>query len=295
MNNEEDNLEIKEDTKTYKTQKSRKKTKTEVSLEPLKETRQKSKKKNKLEVILEPETKEEEDVFEIIISPDIISEAITEDILEPILEPKIIVEDILEAVLEPIPEPKIIIEDILEPILETIMNPEHILEPKIVLEDILELITIPENINLETINKPLCDTILNGDSETDFLNKIEFLLYYIKCSIGGSGIITSINIVSIVNNLIHNVEKYDTLKGQDKKMLIINTLKKYINEQNSNYCENTEENLLEKKLLLMFIDNTLSQLIDTIVYAINGKNKFIKTKQTTLYTAIKKLFCYNKN
>jgi type I restriction enzyme M protein len=62
MNNEEDNLEIKEDTKTYKTQKSRKKTKTEVSLEPLKETRQKSKKKNKLEVILEPETKEEEGI-----------------------------------------------------------------------------------------------------------------------------------------------------------------------------------------------------------------------------------------
>jgi hypothetical protein len=177
-------------------------------------------------------------------------------------------------------------EPILEPILESIINIEPILESIINIEPILEDILEPIS------NIPLShEIILKNDYETDLLNKTDYLSNYVKCSIGESGILTSLNIVSIVNKLIHNVEKYDKLKGSEKKMLILDTLKKYNNDQNCNYSENNIKDLLEKQLLFIFIDNTLPQLIDTIVSAINGKNKFIKTKQKPIFVLLKKLFC----
>ena len=75
-------------------------------------------------------------------------------------------------------------------------------------------------------------------------------------------------------------------------MLILDTLKKVINEQ---YGNNPEQ-LLEKQLLFILIDNTMPQVIDTLISAINGEIKFIKSKENNLFLRIKSLLsCKTKN
>ena len=54
-------------------------------------------------------------------------------------------------------------------------------------------------------------------------------------------------------------------------MLVLDTLKKVVNEQYGN----SPEDLLEKQILFILIDNTVPHFIDTLVSSINGKIKFI--------------------
>ena len=98
------------------------------------------------------------------------------------------------------------------------------------------------------------------------LDKLSELYKYIK-SIHGEKI-TPANIVLIASELIQIVEKYKTLTGSQKKMLVINTIKKYVNEQNT-----TSD---EKLALNIIIDNTLPHMIDGFVSAINGLLNFSK-------------------
>ena len=158
---------------------------------------------------------------------------------------------------------------------------EVILEPIKLLEEVKEVVLEPIPVTqfiIETAMIELEKTILSNISEE--------LTQYIKSIIGEYGIITSLNIIAILNNLIHNIEKYNTLKGTQKKMLILDTLKKVINEQ---YGNNPEQ-LLEKQLLFILIDNTMPQVIDTLISAINGEIKFIKSKENNLFTVLKNLF-----
>ena len=75
-------------------------------------------------------------------------------------------------------------------------------------------------------------------------------------------------------------------------MLILDTLKKHIDEQ---YGNNPEQ-LLEKQLLFILIENTMPQFIDTLISAINGEINFIKSKKDSLFLRIKTLFsCKTKN
>ncbi len=60
--------------------------------------------------------------------------------------------------------------------------------------------------------------------------------------------ITPTNIIIITSELIQIVEKYNNLTGMQKKMLVINTIKKIVNEQ-----VNTTE---EKLALIIIVDNT---------------------------------------
>lgn len=79
----------------------------------------------------------------------------------------------------------------------------------------------------------------------------------------------------ITSELIQIVEKYKNLTGTQKKMLVINVLKKIINEQVT-----TEE---EKIALNLIINNVVPQTIDGFVDAINGVVKFTKDEKTTIF------------
>jgi hypothetical protein len=150
-------------------------------------------------------------------------------------------------------------------------------------EVILEPIPVSQFI-IETAITELEKNILPNISEE--------LSHYIKSIVGESGIITSLNIITILNNLIHNIEKYNILSGSQKKMLILDTLKKHIDEQ---YGSNPEQ-LLEKQLLFILIENTMPQFIDTLISAINGEINFIKSKKNNLFLRMKTLFsCKTKN
>lgn len=83
--------------------------------------------------------------------------------------------------------------------------------------------------------------------------------------------ITSENIIIIALNLMQIVETYQELKGIEKKQLIINTLKKFVND------EIKDEKPEYKKLLLTIIDTTLPAAIDAFI-SIDTKQLQIKMK-----------------
>lgn len=113
-----------------------------------------------------------------------------------------------------------------------------------------------------TQNVVLSDSI----SSNQLLNNLDELYQYIKSVHQNK--ITPLNIVMITSELIQVVEKYNSLTGQQKKMLIINVIKKIINE--NNYTSD------EKLVLNSIIDNTLPNMIDGFISAINGMMKFSK-------------------
>lgn len=82
--------------------------------------------------------------------------------------------------------------------------------------------------------------------------------------------ITPSNIVILATELIQLVEKYQNLTGNQKKMLVINIIKKYVNEQNG-----SED---DKKALNLIIDLTLPNIIDNLIKAINGEINFNRAK-----------------
>lgn len=120
----------------------------------------------------------------------------------------------------------------------------------------------------------------NGTSTNTLLNNLNELYQYIKTVHQNK--ITPMNIVMITSELIQVVEKYNTLTGTQKKMLVINVIKKIVNEES-----NTDE---EKTALNVIIDNTLPLMIDGFISAINGMMKF--TKDSKKNNFLKKcLFC----
>jgi hypothetical protein len=95
--------------------------------------------------------------------------------------------------------------------------------------------------------------------------------------------ITAINIVAITSELIQLVEKYKNLTGMQKKNLVINIIKKIIN--NGSY---TDE---EKVILNVIVQNTLPTIIDGFIDAINGLFNF--TKNNVKYNKL--LCCFTSN
>lgn len=86
--------------------------------------------------------------------------------------------------------------------------------------------------------------------------------------VGGEKINTT-NVVIIATNLIQIVEKYPKLKGHQKKMLILQVLKKFVED----HLENEEE-----KVVLTFIDLFLPSVIDTII-SVDKKEISVKIKK----------------
>lgn len=137
------------------------------------------------------------------------------------------------------------------------------------LETIIE--TTFDNNGVSSMNLPnnLPNNLPQNLSQNDILMKLEEIYKYIK-SVHGEKI-TPTNIILITSELIQIVEKYKNLTGMQKKMLVINTIKRIVNEQ-----LNTPE---EQMALTIIIDNTVPNIIDGFVSAINGLMNFTKNNK----------------
>jgi hypothetical protein len=96
--------------------------------------------------------------------------------------------------------------------------------------------------------------------------------------------LTASNIIIITINLMKIIEKYKKISGNDKKTIVLDILKKVVNE--------TIDDKQEKDILLFVINNTLPFVIDTII---SIDKREIKIKMIRLYKKIINLFnCVNK-
>ncbi len=114
--------------------------------------------------------------------------------------------------------------------------------------------------------------------ENILIDGVEHLYSYMKCVHHEK--ITPTNIIVIATELMQIVEKYKELTGPQKKMLVINVIKKVVNSQ-----VDSEET---RNALNTIIDFTLPAVIDNLVSAINGEIKFNKEKVQSFF---KKYIC----
>jgi len=121
-----------------------------------------------------------------------------------------------------------------------------------------------------------------NNPENILIDTVEHLYNYVK-SVNISKITPS-NIVIITTEIIQLVEKYNNLTGIQKKMVVINVIKKLVNTQ-----FDTDE---DKKAMNIIIDLTLPSIIDNLISAINGDFKFNKEKVNSFF---KKLCCCAKS
>ena len=113
--------------------------------------------------------------------------------------------------------------------------------------------------------------------ENMLIDGIEHLYSYIKCV---HEQITPTNIIVIATELIQIVEKYKDLTGPQKKMLVVNVIKKIVNAQTISQETRTVLNTI--------IEFTLPTVIDNLINAINGNIKFNKEKVQSFF---KKYIC----
>ena len=211
----------------------------------------------------------------VSVSFNTTEEIIKVDKLEPIVEVK-------ETIIETVNEVK---ETIIETVSE-IKKPslEIPLPPLMNGADEVSLPTFENEINklevkVKTDLKAITKLVNVKPEPNSFLIKLEQMVEYIKNTLGDEKI-TATNIVIISTNLMHIVEQYKDLTGSQKKMLILDTIKKVIN-QNVNDPQ-------ERISLMLIVDMTLPPMLDTLVSAINGGLKFEKDKVVSGFT---KLFC----
>ena len=211
----------------------------------------------------------------VSVSFNTTEEIIKVDKLEPIVEVK-------ETIIETVNEVK-------ETIIETVSEIEKPsleiqLPPLMTGADEVSLPTFENEINklevkVKTDLKAITKLVNVKPEPNSFLIKLEQMVEYIKNTLGDEKI-TATNIVIISTNLMHIVEQYKDLTGSQKKMLILDTIKKVIN-QNVNDPQ-------ERISLMLIVDMTLPPMLDTLVSAINGGLKFEKDK---VISGFKKIFC----
>lgn len=117
--------------------------------------------------------------------------------------------------------------------------------------------------------------------ENSMLSMLDELYIYSK-SVIDTGDISTNTLIILMNKLVQIVEKYKILTGQQKKMLILDTLSKIVNENIDNDQEKVD--------LLFFITSILPKIIDTIVSAINGDMKFSKDIKQGCLSSLFKCF-----
>jgi len=198
-------------------------------------------------------------------------EIIKVDKLEPIVEVKENITEVKESVNKTVNEIK-----------DTIVNSDVRIQPIMTGADEVLLPTFENEIKkivVKTDLKAITKLVNVKPEPNSFLIKLEQMVEYIKNTLGDEKI-TATNIVIISTNLMHIVEQYKDLTGSQKKMLILDTIKKVIN-QNVNDPQ-------ERISLMLIVDMTLPPMLDTLVTAINGGLKFEKDK---VISGFKKLFC----
>jgi hypothetical protein len=119
--------------------------------------------------------------------------------------------------------------------------------------------------------------------ENGLLSTMNELYIYSKSVINTKSI-SSITLITLANKLIQIVEKYKQLTGNQKKMLVLDTLTKIINEN--------IDNEVEKQELLSLITTLLPKIIDTVISAINGDMKFIKDIKPSCFSSV--FQCFSK-
>jgi hypothetical protein len=119
--------------------------------------------------------------------------------------------------------------------------------------------------------------------DNKLLDTLEELYNYSKAVINTKSI-SSITLITLTNKLIQIVEKYKELTGNQKKMLVLDTLTKIINE-------NIDDDLAKQELLLL-ITTLLPKIIDTVVSAINGNMKFCKDIKPSCFSSL--FQCFSK-
>ena len=212
----------------------------------------------------------------VSVSFNTTEEIIKVDKLEPIVEVKETIIETVNEVKETIVET---VSEIKKPSLEIPLPPlmtgaDEVSLPKHFEDEINKL-----EINVKTDLKAITKLVNVKPEPNSFLIKLEQMVEYIKNTLGDEKI-TATNIVIISTNLMHIVEQYKDLTGSQKKMLILDTIKKVIN-QNVNDPQ-------ERISLMLIVDMTLPPMLDTLVTAINGGLKFEKDK---VISGFKKLFC----
>ena len=212
----------------------------------------------------------------VSVSFNTTEEIIKVDKLEPIVEVKETISETVNEVKETIVET---VSEIKKPSLEIPLPPlmtgaDKVSLPKHFEDEINKL-----EINVKTDLKAITKLVNVKPEPNSFLIKLEQMVEYIKNTLGDEKI-TATNIVIISTNLMHIVEQYKDLTGSQKKMLILDTIKKVIN-QNVNDPQ-------ERISLMLIVDMTLPPMLDTLVTAINGGLKFEKDK---VVSGFKKLFC----
>ena len=194
--------------------------------------------------------------------PETTPETIPEDTVETV------VKSILETIPEVLPEVSV---------LDTTLSNTSISEPSTI-----PLSEIQPSVEPVSETKTFCETV--KEIVTSILTvKTELLVEYTK-SILGSGQITPLNFIMIVNSLMKEVETYKELSGPQKKMIVLDTIKKLINENyNEVYSESpamSQEYEKQKQILLIIVEQTGPYIIDNLVLAINGKFKLAESKFT---------------
>jgi len=226
----------------------------------------------------------------VSVSFNTTEEIIKVDKLEPIVEVKETVTEVKETVTEVKETVTEVKETINETVSETISEIEKPsleipLPPLMTGADEVSLPKHFENeinkleVNVKTDLKAITKLVNVKPEPNSFLIKLEQMVEYIKNTLGDEKI-TATNIVIISTNLMHIVEQYKDLTGSQKKMLILDTIKKVIN-QNVNDPQ-------ERISLMLIVDMTLPPMLDTLVSAINGGLKFEKDK---VISGFKKIFC----
>jgi hypothetical protein len=153
------------------------------------------------------------------------------------------------------------------------------------IEDVAD-VAVESNIHLsppaspEPIISPALVPTNSNSSANPMLVKLDELVAYIT-AIQGVEKITPMNVVIIVDKLVQIVEKYGDLTGTQKKMLVLDAIKKIVNT--SQYLNDDE-----RVTLIVIIDLTMPHVIDSIISAINGDMKFTKDKTKSW---LSKLFC----
>lgn len=206
--------------------------------------------------------------------PETTPETIMEN--ETVEQLQTILDDAVKSILETIPEvvPEVVPEvSVLDTTLSNISNS---LQPTI--SEISE--------SVKTVTETVTETVIESVKEivTSILTvKTGLLVEYTK-SILGSGQITPLNFIMIVNSLMKEIETYKELSGPQKKMIVLDTIKKLINENyNEVYSESTamsQEYEKQKQILLIIVEQTGPYIIDNLVLAINGKFKLAESRFT---------------
>jgi hypothetical protein len=86
----------------------------------------------------------------------------------------------------------------------------------------------------------------------------------------GNEKITPLNVVIISTNLMQLVEGYPTLRGLDKKSLVIHILKRVVSDNIDGEIESS---------LILFIETFLPSVIDTII-SVDRKELSVKIKKS---------------